>query len=76
MLIVLGVVNGVPLNREEKCDRIDNELFRFRNYISNSSNFVVVIDSVMLYFNTSSLYTPILVEKITELCSKTKEVKN
>ena len=73
---VLTIVGAIPLNREEKCDRIDKELQSFQGILANSNDLDIVIDNVLMYFNVSDLYQKPLFEKITELCSKTKEVKN
>ena len=67
-LLLLSVVGGTPLNRNEKCERIDNELKLFRGILDNSNNLNNTIDNVLQYFNVSELYKTPLLEKIDGLC--------
>ena len=69
---VLTIVGAIPLNREEKCDRIDKELQSFQGILANSNDLDTTIDNVLNYFNVSELYKTPLLEKIVGLCSKQK----
>lgn len=74
LIMLIASINCKPLSKNFNCPEVNNEIFFFRNYISNSTNIDNYFDNILSYFNVSTIYKTPIIENLEKSC-KFKKLK-